>query len=603
MKGEKYLYYVVLCASFYLPAQFSISQGLNADSLKNKLASVPDSVKIRILLQLAESFKTKKPVEAMDFAHRALDIAQKGHFLKETVIALREIGMASGFNNDFSTAREYLQKSSALAEEIGDRKTAADNFICISSAFWVQGDYEQQLKYLLSALELYESIGDKKAIMDGKASIGFYYLVAKQYDRALAYLSEAVRLNKKLDLEKDIAPLYVNIGSVYNGKNEFEIAMEYYVLALNLFKKYDLKRGVATTLGAIGETQFKMQQYQSAEMSFRESLKVSRLTNHQVSVTHDLIFLGEILVAQNKSDKALPYLEEALVFSEKEGMKDNLKRINKALSAIYERNGNYVKALEYYKVFTLYSDSLESSEKVKREKELSIKYESEKKEKEIQVLKKEKELSNYYLATVIFGSLGLILLGFLLINRQKLKTSKDRALAEKENQLLEKRRALTEAELLNQRLVEDNLREQLEHKNRELTTYTLNLIQKNEALDKIKESVMELQNVNGEDFASKLNSLKNTINFSLHLDKDWDNFRAYFEQVHRNFFSDLIKICPELSSNDLKLCALIKLNLDTKEVATVMNISPTSAKVARHRLRKKLSLPPEQNLSAFLAHL
>jgi tetratricopeptide (TPR) repeat protein/DNA-binding CsgD family transcriptional regulator len=581
----------------------TFSQRINTDSLKDKLQGAPDSTRVRILILLSEAYKSKEPLQAIDFGQKALELAQRNDWPGESVLALRKIGMAWGFNNDYPKAIEYLQKSSALADQMGDKKTVADNAINISSAYWVQNDYEQELKYLLYALELYESIGDKKGIIDGKASIGFYYLVAKQYDLALSYLSEAVERNLELNQERETARLFINIGTAYQGKNQLQKAMEYYVKALALFRKYDIKRGEAAALGAIGEVQFKSGQNLLAEGSIEEALRLSRLTNHQVAITDNLISLGQVLVAQKKFDDARIYLNEAIGYSQKARMKDKVKKINHLLSEIHEGKHNYEKALEYFKIYKLYYDSLESSEKDKKVKELQIKYESEKKEKEIEVLTKEKELSRFYLVASVTGFLVILLFGFLLVNRHRLKTSKDRALAEKENQLLEERGALAEAELLNQRLVQNQLRDQLEFKNKELTTYTLNLIQKNEALEKIKESVIELQNSPDEHFANKLNSLKNAINFSLHLDKDWDNFRAHFEQVHQNFFGTLTKICPDLSSNDLKLCALIKLNLATKETATIMDISPESAKVARHRLRKKLNLSPDQNLSAYLAQL
>jgi DNA-binding CsgD family transcriptional regulator len=73
--------------------------------------------------------------------------------------------------------------------------------------------------------------------------------------------------------------------------------------------------------------------------------------------------------------------------------------------------------------------------------------------------------------------------------------------------------------------------------------------------------------------------------------------------VHNNFFDSLKAKYPTLNSYDLKLCALIKLNLDTKEIATIMDISPESVKVARSRLRKKLQLDPSDNLSSFITQI
>ncbi|NBP69836.1 MAG: hypothetical protein EBU52_13945 [Cytophagia bacterium] len=77
----------------------------------------------------------------------------------------------------------------------------------------------------------------------------------------------------------------------------------------------------------------------------------------------------------------------------------------------------------------------------------------------------------------------------------------------------------------------------------------------------------------------------------------------HFEQVHNDFFDQLKTKYPHLNSSDLKLCALLKLKLDTKEIASIMNISPQSVKVARSRLRKKLELDLTSNLSAFITQI
>jgi DNA-binding CsgD family transcriptional regulator len=165
---------------------------------------------------------------------------------------------------------------------------------------------------------------------------------------------------------------------------------------------------------------------------------------------------------------------------------------------------------------------------------------------------------------------------------------------------MEERKTLYEAELRNRELAEQQLHDLLEYKNKELASYTLSLIQKNEILENLKEAVEEIRSFPEAQVKLKLNGLVNMVNYSFHLDRDWENFKMHFEQVHHDFFKRLIEKYPDLSANDLKLCSLIKLNLDNKGIAAILNISQESAKVARHRLRKKLDLSAEQTLIAFL---
>ncbi|HEY4147801.1 MAG TPA: hypothetical protein VGM41_02675, partial [Chitinophagaceae bacterium] len=88
------------------------------------------------------------------------------------------------------------------------------------------------------------------------------------------------------------------------------------------------------------------------------------------------------------------------------------------------------------------------------------------------------------------------------------------------------------------------------------------------------------------------------LNFSH--DRYWNEFREIFEQVHQQFFDNLKKRCDDLTGNDLRLIALIKVNLSSKDIATLLGISPDSLRVSRYRLRKKLNLEQGESLTAFV---
>ena len=88
-----------------------------------------------------------------------------------------------------------------------------------------------------------------------------------------------------------------------------------------------------------------------------------------------------------------------------------------------------------------------------------------------------------------------------------------------------------------------------------------------------------------------------TINFDLQDDNNWDNFTKYFEQVHKDFNSNVKNKYTNVTSNELRLMALLKMNLTSKEIANILNISQDGIKKARQRLRKKLQLSPQDSLS------
>ena len=144
------------------------------------------------------------------------------------------------------------------------------------------------------------------------------------------------------------------------------------------------------------------------------------------------------------------------------------------------------------------------------------------------------------------------------------------------------------------------LQKEIEYKNQALTSSALQIIQKNDMLKKVQSSIDSLpMHTNGTQ-RDKIDRLQQEINYSFNLDKDWDDFRLIFGQVHQDFFSRLQTNYPEISPAEIKLCALLKLNFSSKQMADILGISSESVKTARSRLRKKLNLSRETNLVDFM---
>lgn len=160
--------------------------------------------------------------------------------------------------------------------------------------------------------------------------------------------------------------------------------------------------------------------------------------------------------------------------------------------------------------------------------------------------------------------------------------------------------ALADADLNYMQLKEKQLREQIEFKNKQITTHALNIIQKNESLRKLKGHLESIVKHNGRIALTDIRRTLRVIDDSFRLDKDWEDFSLYFEQIHTGFYSKLKLSYPDLTPHELRHCALIRLNLTLAECASIMGISHDSIKVARSRLRKKLKLAPDQSLTRFI---
>jgi DNA-binding CsgD family transcriptional regulator len=144
----------------------------------------------------------------------------------------------------------------------------------------------------------------------------------------------------------------------------------------------------------------------------------------------------------------------------------------------------------------------------------------------------------------------------------------------------------------------EQLKEEFKSKSNELAASTLSIIKKNELLVKVKEQLLS-------SVADKetIMPIVDVIEKSLKQNDDWDMFKEAFNNADRKFLKNLKKAHPNLSPNDIKLCAYLRLNLSSKEIAPLLNISARSIEIKRYRLRKKMNLSPDDNLVNYVLTL
>jgi DNA-binding CsgD family transcriptional regulator len=142
----------------------------------------------------------------------------------------------------------------------------------------------------------------------------------------------------------------------------------------------------------------------------------------------------------------------------------------------------------------------------------------------------------------------------------------------------------------------------MNHKNRELANSTLNLLHKNKILTSIKLQLSDLlqKSSDNTDQKHEISAIVRKINKELGNEKHQEAFDSYFDEVHQNFIKRLKEAHPVLSPKELRLCAYLKMNLSSKEISSLMNISVRGVEISRYRLRKKLNLDRETNLTDYI---
>lgn len=254
--------------------------------------------------------------------------------------------------------------------------------------------------------------------------------------------------------------------------------------------------------------------------------------------------------------------------------------------ALKKKQGKFLEVSQLQDEQIQIKDHYYSLEREQIAKNLEVQFEVAEKDRKLELISKEKEVSR--LTNSLLFSLVLLLVivfSFLYFFLKRIN--------KRDKQLLKTKEELFAVLEEQKKLKEQQFENDIEHKESQLSAITLQMLQKNELLEEIKSIIHKK-----EDTTEK--QLSKVIHNHFTQDNNWNDFDKYFESVNKNFYNKLKQKYPDISSNDLKICALIKLNLSIKEMASILNISPDSVKTARYRLRKKLQLTTEDNLTEFI---
>ncbi|MEI6409617.1 MAG: two-component regulator propeller domain-containing protein [Bacteroidota bacterium] len=203
------------------------------------------------------------------------------------------------------------------------------------------------------------------------------------------------------------------------------------------------------------------------------------------------------------------------------------------------------------------------------------------------------------------AALGALLYSLFRRQRRRFEAEKEAISTEYQQERAVERRLLEENEQVIRQLQHEKLEVEVQHKNKELALATMHLVQKGEILstllEEIEKALQKKQDATA--LRADMHRIVRTLQLDVQHDDDWQQFAYHFDAVYGGFLKRLREQYPQLSNNDYRLCAYLRMNLSTKEIAHLMNISVRGVEGSRYRLRKKLNLPNEENLVEFLMEL
>ena len=512
-----------------------------------------------------------------------IDILSGNDQTPEHINILGNLGYMYDVLDQKLIALGFYEKALKIARETGQKEEIAANLANISQLKTIQGFYEEALVYMEEALAIDLETGDEAIIATDLNTIGRVYESWGMFDKAVDYIERALAIDRKLNNEDKMAIRYNSLGLVYKGWGRYDRALEYFELALQIDKKRDSEEKVALRLANIGSTYMEMQEPDKAITFLEKGLDYflkNDLPSYCATALNDL---GRCYLQKKEYAKAEKSFLQSADISREHGFIRFLMNSLDYLSRLYRESGQYQKAFHSLHEFVTLNDSVFNAESLKKVAEFNAKYELDKKQQENEILRKDNELSKkrQTVIVLIFSLSALLLIILLLGLLVRLRGNQNRRLhAEKEN---------------------EKLRMDLEQRNKELTYNAMCIIKNNETVAKIAET-LEDAIASGEDHSS-LNYMVRKLQ-NIEREKNWTEFELRFTQIHEGFYQKLNDRFPDLSPNEKKLCAFLKLNMTTKDIAAITHQSVHSINVARTRMRKKLGIDQtEENLVNFLSSL
>lgn len=612
---------------------------LNSNTTLSAYLKCKDSV---ISLMLKDS--------ALLFLKENLNQAKLSNRSQDELFALSGLGSYFFQNHNFDSAHFFYNKALKMAFEIKDPYSLPYLLIEIADIHYNVDNYDSVYQYLNQAHEQIDSLTSPKIqasyynllgnvnIRIGltKEALNAYLIEASilehsHSDHALAvvynnlgnvfrsisdkqktveYLKRAVMINKTQKNNNDLAMNYSNLGVFYLESDSIPTAIEFFNQAITLAKKTSSIVLLAQNGLNMGNAYQQLGQYSLATSYYDSVNAICTKYDMPYGLLLTKINLGDLNTLQGNYSLAEELLQEALIDAKKSDLIHEEISIYQMLSKLYKETGSFEKALKFNELYMNSNDSLEKETNSRIVQELINQSEREKRAKEMLILNNQVKSAHLSRKIIVFIALSVILALSLLIwffVAGKRKARLENALAEKENENLNLINKTIKLDLKNSKIEntliaekDNNKQLQLQIKEQELVYQSLkqaDLMQFNKTTVEILTPFIYkiTRKKDKEDFENALKGIAQNCPHDPLAD-----FENMFIQMHGDFYKKLLAISPELSRSELQMCALLRMNLPSKEIARLLNITNSTVDVTRHRIRQKLMLDSSQHLISSL---
>jgi len=394
------------------------------DTDEAQLESLSDAEKKELLMQLGKLQQLSFD-DSLAYGEQVLNLAKQAHDDIRKARALKKIAIAYQFASKNDKALEYFQKSFKVFEKIQADKESAEPLLKICMIYWQTSNYSKALDSCLQSLRISESIGNQKGIADAKHNIGTVHDLLGNYKTALKSHFEALKIREKMADLEGIAKSYNAIGIIYTITKQLTEAKDYYSKSLKILTEIDDKQGIAKALNNVGLIHKDLGNLKMALEYYFKSLEVWKKEGKKYGVANVSNNIGQLYTLFKDYDAALSFLEHALKLAKDIDAKQLIQENYEFLSDLYVAQGNYKKALKYYQDSSKVKGQIFNDKSNRQIADMRAKYETEKNEKEIALLKKNSAIERLMRNSLLGGLLLVFVLAFImfLLYRTKKKAN------------------------------------------------------------------------------------------------------------------------------------------------------------------------------------
>jgi len=378
------------------------------------LAGAAGADKVEWLNRLAEASIKTAPERSIEYSQWALELADSLQMMPARAEALKNLGMAYRFQGELPEALEKLKEALRFSQEHSLRATEGDAAFGCGSIYLVLSEYDQALDYTLRALKIYQETASDSGAAEAYKSMGIVYWYLKDYVKALENFDLCLGINQRLRNKGGIAAALNNIGMVYDALGKYREALENYRTSLDLKKETGDSWGISNTLVNLGLVYKDLKLYEKANDYNLQAMKVKGELGDKKGIASCCNNIAEAFTLQGDYDRAMEYLQQGLSLAEELNARSLIKENYALRLKIYADKGDLPAYVKYNAMHDKLGEEIFSEESSEKMARLRTIFETEQKEKEIDILKKDAEIQELRLKKEIILR-NVFILGSILI--------------------------------------------------------------------------------------------------------------------------------------------------------------------------------------------